>query len=63
MAEAGNDWSGRGEVTGQDLLDLITSGKLSMFFGNDLLLIGVQTVSGDAGTYKVVDLTALSKFQ
>ncbi len=59
---AGGDWAGYGEVVGPALLDMIQSGKISVMFADKAILIGVQTPSGETGTYVLPHVADIANF-
>ena len=62
ISDAGGDWSGYGEATGQALLDLIQGGKISIVFANNALLVGVELADGQTGYYQLPHVKDLANF-
>lgn len=50
---AGGDWAGYGEISKQQLLELLQQDKISIVFANNSILIAVQTQAGSTGIYNL----------
>lgn len=54
IAAAGGDWAGYGELTGPQVLDLLSKDKLRLLFANNGLIWSIQRADGAVGDYQVL---------
>lgn len=59
---SGGDWGQYGELTGEELLNTIRQGKLSVVFGNKSIIVGVQRPDGSTGTYQLPHISDIANF-
>lgn len=62
IQNAGGDWAGFGEITGDNLLNMIKDGKISVMFANKAILVGVELPDGQAGTYNLPHVEDIANF-
>lgn len=51
VTQAGGDWSGYGELTGQQFIALLQANKISFVLADKGVIMAVENSQGQVGTY------------